>query len=89
MRHAAGFARLHQAHFAGAVLDGAHFAGADLGYADLRHARLHRADLRGATLVRACLHRAMTEEAQIDDRARALETDPQLAQSEDWRPVPV
>ncbi|MCY1373519.1 Pentapeptide repeats (8 copies) [compost metagenome] len=70
------------------MLDRARFNGADLTYADLRHAHLHQADLRGATLARTCLHRALTDEAQIEDRSRAIETDPELAQAEDWRPLP-
>jgi uncharacterized protein YjbI with pentapeptide repeats len=78
---------LHQAHFAGAKLQGADFTGAELTYADFRHADLGRADLRRATLRRTVLHGANTTDAQMTDRASALESDPELAASERWQPL--
>jgi uncharacterized protein YjbI with pentapeptide repeats len=68
-------------------LGGANFSGAELTYADLRHADLSGADLRRATLMRTVLHGANTENAQMTDRARALESDPELAESERWQPL--
>ena len=78
---------LYQTHFAGAKLRGANFRGAELTYADLRHADLTAADLRDATMLRTVLHGATTDNAQMNNRARALEADPDLAASERWQPL--
>jgi len=78
-------ADLWQTHFAGADLTRARMPRAELSYADLSHARLPEVDLRDATLFRTCLHGAHTDNAQMSDRARALETDPERAQAEQWR----
>ena len=77
-------ADLYQCHFAGANLAGASLAGAQLTYADFRHGDLRRADLRQATLSRTVLHGTKTEEAQMSDRTRAIETDPELDRAERW-----
>ena len=61
--------------------------GAELTYADFRHADLRSADMRRATMVRAVLHGAQTDQAQISDRARAIETDADLAAAEQWQPA--
>lgn len=63
------------------------FASCDLTYADFRHATLTGAEMRQATMLRTCLHGAKTEGAQMSDRKRALETDPDLAQAEAWQPM--
>ena len=76
---------LYQTHFAGAKLRGANFTGAELTYADFRHADLGTADLRRATLMRTVLHGANTQDAQMTDRARAIESDPELEKSERWQ----
>jgi uncharacterized protein YjbI with pentapeptide repeats len=79
-------ADLYQCHFADAVLTAASFRGAELTYADFSRATLERVDAREATMYRTVLHRAETTGAQFDDRLRALETDPKLAQAETWQP---
>jgi len=38
-------------------------------------------------MVRTVLHAAVTENAQMTDRARALETDSELSESERWQPL--
>ena len=73
--------------FAGAQLERCNFAACDLTYADFRHAKLIAADMRQATMLRACLHGAATEGAQMTDRKRALESDPDLAEAEAWQPL--
>jgi len=80
-------ADLYQTHFAGAQLPGARLTGAELTYADFRHADLSRVDASQATLFRAVLHGARTEDAVMPDRPRALETDPDLAEAENWNPM--
>ena len=69
------------------MLTGANLIGCELTYADLRHADLTAADLRRATMLRTVLHGALTEHAEMTDRARALEIDPALAKSEAWQPA--
>jgi hypothetical protein len=38
-------------------------------------------------MLRTVLHGAKTENAQMTDRASAIESDPELAESERWQPL--
>ena len=77
-------AQLVQANFQDAACEGARFCGADLTYADFSRSDLRNCDFSGARLFRAVLHRIQDEGATFTDRARALETDPELAEAEMW-----
>jgi uncharacterized protein YjbI with pentapeptide repeats len=80
-------ADLYQAHMAQGDWTGCDFRHAELTYADFRHAQLNKADLRQATLMRTCLHATQTTDAQMTDRARAIESDEALLKAERWQPI--
>ena len=82
-------ADLYQTNWAGALLAGARLTDCELTYADFSHADLSGADLRGATMFRANLHAVIDADAQFSDRARALESEPELMAAEGWRAQPV
>jgi len=60
----------------------------ELTYADFSHALLDGADLRGSAMFRAKLHAVSDRGAQFSDRARALESEPELLAAERWQPPP-